>query len=74
MNDRRQSPAEAKAKDFGLQVRMKCGPDVVIAVDRKGQTWQVTAPQSHQVKRYRLTPKCADLCRPGIELQRPHLC
>jgi len=74
MEPRRLSPAEAKAREFGLQIRMKCGADVVIAVDRKGQAWQVTVPQSHPVKRFRLTPKCADLCRPGYELHRPHLC
>ena len=72
--ERRLSPAEGRAHELGLQVRMRLAPDVVIAINRRGQAYQVTVPISRPVKHYPLTPKCADLCRPGYELHRPHLC
>jgi hypothetical protein len=66
------SPAEFEALVQGLQVRMRFGPNLVIATDRQGQAFQVTVPTSHKVKRFRFSPKCVDLC--GYELHRPHLC
>ncbi len=68
------SPAEKKADELGLCVKLRFAPDVVIAVDRKGQTYQVITPLSRSVQRHRFTPDCADLCQQGSTLHRPHLC
>jgi len=56
-----------------LVLRMRLGPDVIIASDKNGQAYQITVPSIKKgVKRHLLSPGCVDLC--GYELHRPHLC
>ncbi len=60
----------------GLQVKLRLSPDIVIAVDRKSQAWQITVPISRAVKRSRFTPACADLCvgHHSYAMSRLHFC